>query len=101
MDYSVTHQHAGHPNGAVVKDVDMIERILPADVSQEVDEGGTVTDKEALLKLLKRFNLEPESDADGRLTLEAKCGNVKGYYGFMASFTFDDNGKFIDLDIYE
>lgn len=66
-----------------------------------------MTDKEALMELLKRFNLEPIANdeehvpARNEVILEAKHGNVEGYDGFVAVFDFDEHDKFVDLSLWE
>lgn len=63
-----------------------------------------MTDQEALLELLKRFDLVPhpgEPGDDNYVMLAAKYGNVSGYTGFIAAFEFDKNGKFVELGLWE
>jgi hypothetical protein len=69
-----------------------------------------MTDREALLALLKRFELTPHERNDGKalppvaerqITLAAKHGGVEGYSGFEATFDFDESGKFQRLSIWE
>ena len=78
-----------------------------------------MTDKEALLELLKRFEIVPEI---GRFTPErlphqpvdvelpppldevslvAKQGKVEGYHGFRTDFVFDLDGKFQGVGVWE
>ena len=70
-----------------------------------------MTDREKLCDLLRSFGLqkvELERDTGvgpgAILTLEAKMdpsGLVGGYTGFAVDFKFDDEGKFVRMDIWE
>lgn len=70
-----------------------------------------MTDREALEDLLRRFGLTPytgtpreryvDPPATGEVLLVANVGGVCGYGGFLASFNFDDDGKFRQLVIEE
>jgi hypothetical protein len=78
-----------------------------------------LTDREALEALLSRFGLTPYSgqpmddvpNPDARpdvelsepneVVLTAQEGGVEGYSGFIARFTFDDEGNFKSLGIWE
>jgi hypothetical protein len=80
-----------------------------------------VTDREALEELLSRFGLTPYTGQplDGQpddgtavrpnvqvpepheVILVAKVGGVEGYSDFSARFTFDDQGNFKSLGIWE
>ena len=66
---------------------------------------GSGTDRDALLALLARFNLKPETVDDGLdgtvVTLKAKHGNVHGYVGFRADFAFDSDGAFKEAAVWE
>jgi hypothetical protein len=69
-----------------------------------------MTDREALEELLRRFGLTPYAGGDvedvdppqpGEVVLAAKTGGVEGYSNFHARFTFDAEGKFQSLGIWE
>ena len=63
-----------------------------------------MTDEQAFLELMKRFEIAPRHFVDGphsRWSLEAERGGVKGYGGFVCDFDFDGDGKFISVGIWE
>jgi len=68
-----------------------------------------MTDREALLALLDRFGLaayeggdsEVKAPGSDEVMLLAHHGGVVGFTGFRATFTFDADGAFKDLGIWE
>ena len=64
-----------------------------------------MTDLEKFCALMTEFGVVYEADEDDSghcLTLEAKsCEKIVGYYGFFALFSFDADGKFEDVGIWE
>ena len=69
-----------------------------------------MTDREEFVALIERWGLIPDdlpemsqsisftADGSNRQTSERK---LEGYDGFVARFTFDENGKFMSLGVYE
>ncbi len=48
------------------------------------------------------FAIEPKSDGEQGLLLEAKSADtVIGYAGFVTSITFNEDGKFLHVGIWE
>jgi hypothetical protein len=73
-----------------------------------------MTDKEALLELLKRFGITPEIGTftppepnphnltpSDQVTLTAHQGDVDGYSGFFTVFDFTPEGKFEQVGVWE
>jgi hypothetical protein len=71
-----------------------------------------MTDKEKLLALLASFGIEPYLNngdyshyktvgAVSEVTLLAQSGGVEGYSNFFTEFTFDKDGKFVNVGIWE
>lgn len=68
-----------------------------------------MSDREALEQLLTRFGLTSYTGGDSEVDppdsdeviLLAHHGGVEGYNGFHARFTFDSDGKFKSLGIWE
>jgi len=62
-----------------------------------------VSDKERLLALLKDFGVTPTSPSDDEsiVSLEAGAGEVRGYPFFVCNFTFDAEGKFMYVGVWE
>lgn len=65
-----------------------------------------MTDEEAFVKLFNRLGIEWEQ---GEPTVTGTCyeiqakttPHVDGYHGFITSFYFDHDGKFIETRIWE
>ena len=65
-----------------------------------------MTDREALLALLERFDLKPTAEGkwptnERTVTLAAKEGGVDGYDGFIGVFLFDEAGAFQNVHLWE
>lgn len=66
-----------------------------------------ITDLGKARRMFREFGIgfAEHKDVDGfytQLTLEAlEQDKVKGYAGFVADFTFDETGKFVDVGIWE
>lgn len=58
------------------------------------------SDKERLTDLLTSFGVGFQENPD-HVTLEAKQGGVQGYVGFECCFSFDDEGHFTEVSVYE
>ena len=62
-------------------------------------------DRDILIRMFKsRLNLT-DKDLEGHnendIIIEAHCGKVEGYSGFMATFDFDENGTLIGAGVWE
>jgi hypothetical protein len=71
-------------------------------------EPGMKTDKQRLIDLLSDFGVTPQLGEDGvnevdaeTVTLEAEKGGVVGYMGFVCVFSFNRNGKFDSVGVWE
>lgn len=53
------------------------------------------TDREVLLDMLKRANIEVQDLGGTELVV------TRGYIGFSTTFTFDDDGNLKDMGAYE
>lgn len=64
-----------------------------------------MTDEQAFLELMKRFGIEPSKQPNQATYVIEEDGQdafpVRGYYGFNVRWTFDSDGKFISLGIWE
>ncbi len=70
---------------------------------------GRATDKDNFVHMLQKWGVtyESTSDADGQTTIQFMGGHdgektkVFGYIGFYAEFTFNADGSFLNIGIYE
>lgn len=63
-----------------------------------------ITDKDKVVKLFIELGIEYKfviGDKVNEIVLEEGNQKVKGYIGFFAIFCFDDNDKFLHIDIGE
>ena len=65
------------------------------------------TDQERFLELMQDFGVELDTPDTKQINESSfdiyvdRCEKIIGYYGFVASFTFDENGKFKTVGIWE
>ena len=60
-----------------------------------------MTDKEKLIKLLDDFGINYTSHNDREVSCETDDEKIHGYTGSNATFNFDDDGTFRDMEIWE
>lgn len=60
-----------------------------------------MTDKERLLELLEAYGVTPSPSDSYVVSLHAKEGGVAGYTGFYCEFSFDKEGKFLNVGVWE
>lgn len=59
-----------------------------------------MTDREKLKKLFTELGIGFTED-ENRIACEQGNGKIKGYSGFFTDFSFDGDGKFIEMGVWE